>query len=332
MDRRKKLSELVKGLLGNENTALIKAISTKKTPSKKSRKSKDAKDLKTTLNCHNLTVEEKKLLFSRLMSLNTLNLFQKISIFDRFNLHCNVPLVRKPKYANYVEENRSQSKEMDLIQRSQYLGHRHKYNSYRKLHQYKMRQVSGINLDNVVRKLVKFTASRQVNAKTHTNGRADSEKSLDETMDVSTNATDDSQQSTIPIKCTTHIKHAVFCTGEFSHLLIACTENRLLIWNLLTLRLKSSLKISVDKITVDLYTSLVAAFTTSNDLYVFLPNTPIPLYQRSNLPKILGATWIPRRYPKPHSLTVDWQATTELYLLSEKQVRTWFSSSFFFIL
>lgn len=328
------LAALAKRYLESNDTALLKKISsdTSDKPEKRSRKSKSNASssdgiTKQDKNFHHLTAQEQKLLFNRIMSLNVLNLFQKITLFDKFNLHATSPLVKQARFRRYIESHRVQMHEELLFNRSKSMTHRAKYKSSLKLHQYKLRRRKTIDLNHAVQRLIRFTsdARRPTTTKTataaaHTNGRADSEKlpKAEPTPEADDEVT---IAPTTPIKFTTQIKHVAFCSGEFSHLVIACTENRILIWNLLTLRLKSSLKLSVDRIVVDLYTSLVSAFTTANELFVFLPNTPLPLYQRANLPKILGAAWIPRRHPKPHSLTVDWQAITELYLLSENQVR-----------
>jgi hypothetical protein len=46
---------------------------------------------------------------------------------------------------------------------------------------------------------------------------------------------------------------------------IVCTENRLLIWNLLNLRLQTAVKLSVKDITIDSFTNAVGAFTIHNE-------------------------------------------------------------------
>lgn len=51
----------------------------------------------------------------------------------------------------------------------------------------------------------------------------------------------------------------------FSFQVIVCTENRLLVWNLLTLRLQTALKLSARHIVIDPLTNLIAIFTTRNN-------------------------------------------------------------------
>uniref|UniRef100_A0A182STS9 WD repeat-containing protein 75 second beta-propeller domain-containing protein n=1 Tax=Anopheles maculatus TaxID=74869 RepID=A0A182STS9_9DIPT len=122
-----------------------------------------------------------------------------------------------------------------------------------------------------------------------------------------------------PMKSFAQIQKVIFCYGQFSHLLLICTENRLIVWNLLSLKIQVSVMLTIDQIVLDPYTNLIAAFTKNNEVYVFLPNIPMPLYHRIAMPKVFGAAWIPRRYPRSQSFNVDWQATSQLFFLNEKQ-------------
>lgn len=66
------------------------------------------------------------------------------------------------------------------------------------------------------------------------------------------------------VKQCTEIKCIIQGVGEFSHLLIVATRNRVLIWNLLTLKIQTCLKLSCQHISIDPLSGLVAAFTTNN--------------------------------------------------------------------
>lgn len=54
-------------------------------------------------------------------------------------------------------------------------------------------------------------------------------------------------------------------------------------------------------------------------VHVFQPNVPLPVYQRSNLPKLHGLVWLPRRQPKQSSINVDFQAQSTLHMLTHKK-------------
>lgn len=256
-----------------------------------------------------LSAEQKKMLFNQILSCNSINLFQKIHIFDKFGLHGRVPMKMQPIYEEYCEETDRKLPESNvLLKRMLNLSPRSKFKFAYKYHR---SNVSGKQRSRDILSAFKHTinSTKPIKSEPLANGVSDDDG--------------DDSKATHPAvqKPTVQITHIAFCSGEFAHLAIVCTAKRLLIWNLLTLRLQSAFKIEVDKLTVDLYTSLVAIVTKSHDLYVFLPNTPITLYQHKQLPKIDGLAWIPRKYPKSHSLTVDWQAHTQLYFLSsEKQV------------
>ena len=316
VEKRKKMLALIKTMLETNDNAVVNHIANEQKPRKETKKKPVAG------NVEDLSTHEKELLFKRIMSVNGLNLFQKVNIFEKLKLHVKAPAAFETELSSYLSNYNVQTREDSLNGRITRLSDRYKFGAVHKLNQYKSKRRD--KLTSLLR-AVDFSEEVPKRARP-TNGRADSEKVKDRARKISLNgsigqAEKKKEPLKAPIKCTNQINHVVFCTGEYAHLVIVCTENRLLIWNLLTLRLKSSLRLSVEKIVVDLYTNLVAVFTHTNEMFVFLPNTPIPLYQRKDLPKIHGAAWIPRRFPKPHSLTVNWQAVTELYLLSDKQVR-----------
>ncbi|XP_050079123.1 uncharacterized protein LOC126565966 [Anopheles maculipalpis] len=125
--------------------------------------------------------------------------------------------------------------------------------------------------------------------------------------------------SECPVTSFAQIQKVIFCYGQFSHLLLICTENRLIVWNLLSLKIQVSVLLTIDQIVLDPFTNLIAAFTKKNEVYIFLPNIPMPLYHRTAMPKVFGAAWIPRRYPRSQSFSVDWQATSQLFFLNDKQ-------------
>lgn len=63
------------------------------------------------------------------------------------------------------------------------------------------------------------------------------------------------------MKYSPEIKTILLGSGEFSHLLIVATRNRILIWNLLTLKIQTILKLSCRHICIDPISGFVAAFT-----------------------------------------------------------------------
>lgn len=301
LEKRKKFQAAIKSLLSGEDTKSIVNSLGPLNPSKC--KPSTAK----TVDLEKMTKSEQKAVFNTILSSNNINLFQKINMFDELSLRGRVPAKWKPAFEEYCERMNEEQQSLNIPERILNLTAKHRFNYALKYNNHK----HGIKYSDTLRKLrrtVSFAPSAQSQSRANGHNKIDT--------DTKTTITAD----TLSQKAMAQVKHLVFCTGEFAHLVVACTDNRLLIWNLLTLRLQSSFKLHVDKIAIDPYTSLVAVTTRYNDLFVFLPNTPIPLYQQKKLPKVAGLAWIPRQYPRTHSLTIDWQAATELYFLSENQV------------
>lgn len=308
MDKRKKIVAAIQEMVEKNDTSIIwKHIKNAET----CERSEKSKAKPKTSHWRDFTIGQQNELFNQILNANQLNLFQKIQIFDQINLRGRVPLKWKAQHEKYCDKIDQEIEGDNLFGRVMNLSAKHKF---KMIHTYKksiLQRQNNRKISEALKKVVQFSNTNEI--KSTTNGIGNSKPSKTEEKP--------------PIKpfspiqnAIVQIKHVAFCRGEHSHLVIVCTDNRLLIWNLLTLRLQSSYKISVSKIVVDIYTSLVAVVTKDQDLYVFMPNTPIPLYQHKGLQKIEGMAWIPRTYPRPHSLTIDWQASTELYFLSEKQV------------
>lgn len=300
LDKRKKLQAAIKSIMNGEDTKAIFTSLGNLSLSKS--KSKPAKQV----NRDQMTAADKSMVFNTILSSNNINLFQKINMFDDLDLRGRVPAKWQPAFEEYCHRIDEEQQSLNIPERILNLSAKHRFKYALKYNRHKY----SFQHSEAVRKLRRTISFAPSNDETRTNGHS--------TMETDGTSADAQQ---LPPKAMAQIKHLVFCTGEYAHLVIACTDNRLLIWNLLTLRLQSSFKIHTDRIAIDPYTSLVAVTTRYNDLFVFLPNTPIPLYQQKKLPKMAGLAWIPRQYPRTHSLTIDWQAATELFFLSENQVR-----------
>lgn len=303
IEKRKKMSEAIKSMLELDDVVTV----AKKINSTASKATKSRRKLPEAL-----TDTQKKMVFNQVLASNSISLFQKIHIFDKFNVCGRVPLQSYKSYTEYCEQVDSKLENANILGRMLNLSSKHKFKFAYKYHHSNVQSQRNRQTLAALRRVVNRVKVDK--SKKMTNGVSGDDDN--ELLNALPTEKQKHQQPTV------QITHVAFCNGEFAHLVIVCTEKRLLIWNLLTLRLQSAFKISVDKVAIDMHTSLVAIVSKNHDLYVFLPNTPITLYQHKQLPKIDGMAWIPRKYPKSHSLTIDWQAHTELYFLSsDKQVR-----------
>lgn len=306
MEKRKKVVAAIQEMIEKNDTSIILKYVKNAENSERSEKSKPK-----TPHWSDLTISQKNELFNQILNTNQLNLFQKILIFDKINLRGRVPLKWKAQHEKYCDKIDQEMEGDNLFGQIMNLSVKHKF---KMIHKYKksiLQRQNNRKVSEALKKVIQFSNTNEIIPTTNGIGNSKPSKT-EENPSIKPFS---SMQNVV-----VQIKNVAFCRGEHSHLVIVCTEDRLLIWNLLTLRLQSSFKISVSKIVVDIYTSLVAVVTKDHDLCVFMPNTPVPLYQHKGLPKIEGMAWIPRTYPRPHSLTIDWQASTELYFLSEKQV------------
>lgn len=282
-----------------------------------------------------LGIEEKEKLFKPIIRMNELDFHQKLELFQKIGIPINVPADLEDKFRTYL------IRTMNVEQQERYLENRFKdlspntiFTGQMRLENYLARRNPAVN-EGLHLKNVKFVDDDITMSHNGTDDHVDS-------MEID----DTSKWEADPIRKVAKVKHVLFATGDSSHFVIVCTENRLLIWNLLTLRLHGAFKLRVKLIVVDPCTSLVAAFTADREckkndfvisfrsiiffsfiyflfifsVYVFEPSKPYILYQRKDMPKIVGAVWLRRRHPKQQSLDVDWQSFSQLFFLTEMQV------------
>ncbi|XP_055589155.1 WD repeat-containing protein 75-like [Uranotaenia lowii] len=246
-----------------------------------------------------LSTDDRKSLFGKAKFANELTLLQKTELFHHLKIQCRTSNQMKEKIAEKLANAKKSSTAAGrrLQETVDKLCSDVRFRSRRKLRNYQYKKTSSVML----RSLTKIfgVADKSHRRKSRS---APKKKGITDAM-----------------KPLAKINHVLFCHGEHSHLVVMTTEKRLLVWNLLTLRIQVTVNISVKRITIDSFTNLIAAFTVDNELYIFLPNIPMPLYHRRNLPVVYGAAWIPRRYPKSQSLNIDWQAVSQLYFLNENQ-------------
>ncbi|XP_053691467.1 WD repeat-containing protein 75 [Sabethes cyaneus] len=285
--RSKLVQQLLQVLESKDASALVKKVDP--------RKSKRVL-IDSTKQVDHMSQRDKQYVFQRIQLHNELSLLQKAELFYRLRMQCRTTDDVYEKFAEKLAKAKrvSSQAEVHLRKAIDDLCSDVKFRSKRKLHCYEQRKVFSPTL-------AQCTSVFNVNKKPRKY----------RPVSNSTNQP--------PLKTVAQIQHVLFCHGEYSHLVVVCTENRLLVWNLLNLRIQVTVNITVETMVIDSFTNLIAAFTADKELFVFLPNIPMPLYHRKNIPPVYGAAWIPRRYPKSQSLNVNWQAVSHLYFLNQNQ-------------
>lgn len=267
LDKRKKMLEQIKALLEKDDKSLFKNVTSEK---KRFVKSENCAKILP----NDLKVKEQEMIFKEIMKLQELNLYQKFEVFSNLGICCRAPGELKFDLLEFLTNKKiiqtDLSNKIDRMVEN--LSSTYKFTAKRKLHEYQTRRKlwnrRNCHKNASINKILSFGDSPKKNS---LNGNSD----VKPTNGVCV-AKEVMTEMTTPIKSIAQINHVLFCTGEYAHLAIICTENRLLIWNLLTLRLQTTLKLSVNKITIDPYTSLVAAFTINNERkFTFLNNFDI---------------------------------------------------------
>lgn len=233
-ERRNRILQMVKAYLENDDDKLLAQVMgktendrTKQTPLSK------------------LKTKDIEAIYDEIMEQNALNFYQKLEIFQKIGIHVSLPADLEEKFQTYVSSNMQLvKKENYLIGSSRRLGPNSQFTGLLKLKNFLTRRseamAMGLDIENV----------------TFDNGN-DRKANVNDSMDIDLN----SKFSAKPVRKVAQIGHVLFGTGSCSHFVIACTEKRVLIWNLLSYSLHAAHKLSVKHITVDPCTSLVATFT-----------------------------------------------------------------------
>lgn len=292
-ERRQKILQMMNSIINDPTQSIVKKITQEKSRVFKRRSVETVKP--SELKC-----SEKKLIFDKILSSPDLNFNEKLQIFHKLNIYYNISSRMEQEVIDFISRNILEEKIL-----------------YKNLHQ----RVYEVKNDARFKLLWRFKTWRMFDAKR--NRKIVSVRKLlkqpikEEVMQLKTPETE--QKQLLPLKNINHITNAVFCAEDLSHLVVVSTSNRILIWNLLTLKIQGSFKIHSKIMTIDPLTNLIAVFNKYNELYIFHPSPAITIFHQKNLPDIFNLIWIPRETPKVQSLSVNWQAASQLLFLNHDQ-------------
>lgn len=296
IEKRRKIVDMMRSVIdGSGSESLVKNM----TQEKKERyfQQKTVKSEKA----RNLSKGEKELVFKRVLDLPDLSFNQKIQILHSLHIY-------------YKISNRVEDEVIEFINKTS----ADLANLYKSL-QVKIGQVRNHEKYKIQWRFKTWNMlTSKRNRKVVTVRKLLTHKVDEKVMEIK-KAKAEASENFLPVKNLMRITNVVFCAEEFSHLVLVTTPDRLLVWNLLTLKIQGSFKIHTKFITLDPLTNLVAAFTKYNELFVFHPSPALTIHHQKNIPDIYSAIWVPLETPKAQSVNVNWQATSQLLFLNSKQ-------------
>ncbi|KAH8339448.1 hypothetical protein KR074_011088 [Drosophila pseudoananassae] len=265
---------------------------------------------------------QKESVFNYIMKMSELGLHQKLQLLRRFGIQCSVPAVHQQRLMEHLQQRvvssqAAKTKIRQLDDRLHRLHTRHRFKAKQRLDELAKRRQSFENV--VPQEVMALFSVLKLDESSQPKQKNPSKKVKLDEKNQSQPHVKKIPARAAPLQKSAQISSVQFGAGNQAHLVAVCTESRVLIWNLLTLRLQAGLKLSVRQVAFDPLTNLMAVITRNDELHVFQPNVPLPLYQRSNLPKTYGLAWLPRRQPKQTSINVDWQAQSTLLMLTHSQ-------------
>lgn len=296
IEKRRKIVDLMRSVIeGTGSESLVKNM----TQEKKDRyfKQKTVKSEKA----RNLSKAEKELIFTRVLALPDLSFNQKIQILHSLHIYYKISNRVENEVIEFINKNAS---DVAMLYRSLHV----KIGQVRNHEKYKVQwRFKTWNMLTTKRNRKVVTVRKLLTHK------------IDEKLLEMKKAKQEASENFLPVKNLLHITNVVFCADEFSHLVLVTTPDRLLVWNLLTLKIQGSFKVHTKFITLDPLTNLVAAFTKYNELFVFHPSPALTIHHQKNIPDVYGAIWVPLENPKSQTVNVNWQATSQLMFLNNKQ-------------
>jgi len=113
------------------------------------------------------------------------------------------------------------------------------------------------------------------------------------------------------------ISDVAFGLESSSHLLVFCTTERLVCWNMLSFSLQWCLSLNVTSLIMNPLSNIMAIFTSDKQLLIMSPKSSVPLYKNVNLPgaQVAMACFLPEQ----KSGSVLWQAAARLYFMNSNQ-------------
>ncbi|XP_068140161.1 WD repeat-containing protein 75 [Drosophila tropicalis] len=307
--QRQQLMAILKTLLNSNDAELIEQAKTLINASPK-------------ITAERLEVPEdtrKESVYKYIMKMSELSLHQKLQLLRRFDIQCSVSETHRNRLVEHLQRCLAPSqriKEMDA--RLLRLQQRHRFKAKHQLDQLIRRRQK---YEKVVKQdLLPLFSTLQLDEHSKAKTAKPSQPPASQTQKGKA-----PKVPPAPLQGLAQISHVQFGAGAQAHLVAICTESRVIIWNLMTLRVQAGLKLSVTQLAFDPLTNLIAVITKNDELHVFQLNVPLPIYQRSNIPKTSGLVWLPRRQPRQSSINLDWQAQSTLLMLTENQEIVYFA-------
>ncbi|XP_018576979.1 WD repeat-containing protein 75 [Anoplophora glabripennis] len=138
------------------------------------------------------------------------------------------------------------------------------------------------------------------------------------------------------IKCSlfhpTHkgkIKWLKFGYSNQCHLLVSASAYQLSVWNLLTLCMIWTVPLRVSLLIADPLSTHMAVLTENKKVFVFTPNSPVPLFSNEDLltkqKNIIAASFVPSKYSNDAELS--WYERSHLYFINSKNELYYISSN-----